>query len=186
MHFLNNIDIEKIKANGCLRFSDTSRLEIIIEYWLLIMLSGSPLFIASLNLFSKVKNDQNLLVPSLLFCLALSFFYVIMYARLNSLKLRKVEGYNRSKNRKLIKKISTEIDWELKRHNQEISILHKDWSFTSLDWGKDLFIIYEKEVLFICCVTYTKNGMISPFHWFQNRRIENELLEKLILSPRLL
>ncbi|MFY0603204.1 MAG: hypothetical protein JXQ93_04595 [Flavobacteriaceae bacterium] len=182
MLYLSGLEINNSKKNEKLQFSNYSFWGKFFEYTLIIIMSLVLPLITFLNLVHKINNGGSLLWPTTYLIITLSVFFLIIYSRIKSLQLKRVKGNSRSKNRTHINAIAEEMNWEILRHDQQITILSKKWTWTSTNWGRSIFILYDKKDILICCITYGKHQMISPFHWFSNKKIEKKLVKKLQAS----
>lgn len=66
-----------------------------------------------------------------------------------------------------------------------MTLLKKDWTWTSTNWGQEIVILYDKKDILINAVSYGKGEMKSPFHWFANRKIERNIQKKFEENRRL-
>ena len=162
-----------------LKFESFSFFEQVLEYLPLILIFGGLTYIAGRFLYANLIKQQNLLFAIVIFLLVLLLSFFVIYSRINATKLTRIKGINRSKNRAYIKTFSKKHSWELSVHNQDYSVLYKPWSWKSVDWGKNIFILYDKHDLLVCSIRYTRHYTISPFHRFANRKTTKRIKKEL-------
>ena len=176
------IKIEESKNKGFLVFPGKSIYDKIYEGFIMSFIIGSIPLLPAVVQLNALKNDKPILIPLSVFFVAVIICSSLIYSLLTINKLKKVKGISGSKNRNIVKEISNDINWDIQRHNQQITVLNKNWSWTSTNWGRQLIIIYDKEDILVDCITFAQHGMKSPFHWFSSRRVEKKLTNNFILK----
>ncbi|MBL4587031.1 MAG: hypothetical protein JKX84_08260 [Flavobacteriales bacterium] len=186
MEFLD-IEIEKSKEEEKLIFPRKSIFDNLIDIFFWVMIIGIFPFISAINIIRKFENNESIVIPILYLLISVALGCLCIYSLRYSDKLKRIRGISGNENRRAIKEIGTELKWESERHNQQITVLSKDWSWYSANWGRQIVIIYDRKDILINCITFMRYGMRSPFHWFSSRRIEKGLKEKFehkIKTPR--
>ena len=176
------IKIEESKNKGFLVYPGKSIYDKIYEVFIMSFIIGSIPFSSSMFLLNAIKNNKPILIPLIILFVAITICSFLIYSLLTINKLKKVKGISGNKNRSIVKEISNDINWDIQRHNQQITVLNKNWTWTSTNWGRQLIVIYDKEDILIDCITYAQHGMKSPFHWFSSRRVEKKLRNNFILK----
>ncbi|WP_298420331.1 hypothetical protein [uncultured Kordia sp.] len=142
-----------------------------------IFISAFP-FISIMTLIDNIKNNNSFILTFLSTIISIVISFYILFSLAASSKLKRIIGISGSKNRTIIKNIKLESNWEIQRHNQEITVFKKKWTWTSTNWGRQLFIIYDGKDILINCTTFGKYDAKSPFHWFSSRKIEKQFQRK--------
>ena len=92
--------------------------------------------------------------------------------------MRIINGLSVSTNKEIIISILKELSWSIKKDDEKHILAVSNWD--EINWydGKKIVIIYSKNIVLINCVTYTRKYFASPFHWFINRKKENEIIKE--------
>ena len=130
----------------------------------------------SLSAFiSKAK--LKLLIPALIegFCvIAFSLLlYFLISNSLKSFRLIQLIGLNADYNRKWCTEILEKLEsFKIHHNNQNYISAYGN----SLDCTRELYIIFEKENIFINCTTITRTGILSFFHYWKDRKTERKFI----------
>lgn len=184
MYFLDTSKLSKMKEKGKVILSYHSIFNRIMDYFILSLIVLGILSASLMNLVNTIHQSESLTSAILLFLMALLFALFIVNALINTKKLTRLQGAKRSTNRRMIKELAEEWEWEILIHSHDISILRKPLSSFSLEWGRSLYIIYDKNDILICCLTFGRSDSISLFHGFQNRNYVKQVKEVLSKNKR--
>ena len=180
MHYIDHSNTQNLIKKKRVIFSYDSFFDRIFSNVFALFLSIPTGMGAFLYLKTSIEKSENPTYPILFFLVFLLFIVSIIFLQINTKKLTRIKGVNRSTNRKTIKNLANTLQWQLIKHSQDLSILHKPVTFSSLDWGKNLYIIYDNNDILICCISFGKYDVVSPFHWFSNKRIVNLVKKEFI------
>lgn len=129
-----------------------------------------------MEFYSDWTNKEPIGISLVLFILSNAFSFLLIYAILDLKKLERIKGLSRGQNSDLIKKIAETNKWNIYSNNQQMTILNLAWKESSgYDWGKQLTIIYDGTDILVNCISFGLYSSPSPFHWFANKRIINNL-----------
>lgn len=154
-----------------------------LEYFRSLMLVISPIILGAAFFYLQLNLRNAVLFPFSIATLVLSFlispFFLLQIKKFQT--LRKVKGKeNRKVNMKLIENFC---------NKNELKILHKDNNShvilienfkIAYHNGKELYLLYKDNTIYIRCLTYSMHNYINPFHWNSQRKIENMFIEKLL------
>jgi len=153
-------------------------LEIIVNIFFYIAFLGAFPFIATIYFLNN--SHTNNIYPVLFILITYFLALALIYALLNNRKLKRVNGENENFTREICKKALVDSDWIICTNNKNILIGTKSWGWTSLDWGKEIVVIFDKKDILINSVAYGRYGTVSPFHWFANRNREKMIIKKIL------
>ncbi|MDT0645048.1 hypothetical protein RM553_19610, partial [Zunongwangia sp. F363] len=75
--------------------------------------------------------------------------------------------------------LASSNNWNLEYKTENLHILKPKYSFFDMHGGQEIYVLYDKEYLFIRCVTFGAYFFVSPFHFVSNRKTELNILEQL-------
>jgi hypothetical protein len=131
-------------------------------------------FVSIINIYHNGFSESSIIVLLLFF----TSYGFLIYSTINITKLRSFHGIDYAENRKRISKILKKTNWEVRTNRSDLIIAQEDYHILSWDWGKELVIIFEKNEILINCISFGRSQMKSPFHWFVNRKRENEIIRE--------
>jgi hypothetical protein len=169
----DKIIIKESKDKKRIVRSKAALIKLLDAFYMLMLIGVFP-FIATVDIYRNSTTLHSLTF----FVIAVSFFLLILYAILNIGNLKEIKGKNKEENRKLITKIIEQHDWKIYKTNSDILVGFKEWGWFSLDWGKEIVILYSGPDLLINCICYGRYGLKSPFHWFLCRKLERQIMEQ--------
>jgi len=173
----DKIEIDKSILTGKLK-SRTLLIEPVlnwINYSALIFsfpLSSALLLFAQINREGNLFYVTNLLIATILFC------GFLLYSVLNLNKLRRVPGVSKELNIELTTEIAGKLGWKIITRDQQLLIANPSGRRFSSNWGRQVVIIYDKQDVLINSTYYGLHDFKSPFHWFGNRKLERQLIER--------
>ena len=151
-------------------------VEIILDFTIYLFIIGFLPLITGSYFFEQVESDNNLFIESLLFGISLLISGLLIYSIINLNRLRRINGTLKDKNLQIIEQLAEKLDWTLHTHNQRITILTLPWNWLSTDWGRKITVIYDRQDILINITSYGTHNLKSPFHWFENKKLEKKLI----------
>ncbi len=173
----DNIDIVKSKKKGRL-IRKTWLIEPFLDFIIYAVIVGFLPFSSGLFFIGHLKNDKNLFIVSILFLVALAFCGLLFYSVVTLDRLIRIHGSLKEQNREFVKEVIEQLGWSVQHHNQQLTIASPPWSIFSTNWGRQVVIIYDSGDILVNSTTYGLHDIKSPFHWFGNRKIERQLIER--------
>jgi len=167
----DKIDIPKSKQKGRI-IRKTWLIEPIFDFLTYVVLVGAYPLLSGLFFFDQLKKGDYIIGASVLFGLALILGGLLLYSIINLDRLKRISGTLKDRNREAIKNLTEKLGWNLKIHNQQVSVLSPPWSWFSTNWGRQIVVIYDRQDILINSTSYGLHDLKSPFHWFGNRKLE--------------
>jgi hypothetical protein len=145
-----------------------------------IMISS---LIFGIAFFYVQLNYQNLLLfPLSIITLLLStLFTVFIFLQIKkSRSFRKIKSnQNQTENINLIKAICNSNNWKIVRRDNQSLVIIIENPVIAYHSGRELYILYFNNIIYLRCLTYTTYDRINPFHWNSQRKIENMIINKI-------
>lgn len=176
----NPIDILKSKKRKKLIFHKTG-FDRISEYFTKLTTIFAIILISTVTILNEFKNHQRIVLPIIISIISLMIIYAIIYSILNTSKLKVITGTSKAKNKLDVRKISILKDWMIIDEGKDYKTIHVINKWSGFHWGKYLTIIFQKNELLINSYSTDMFGAISPYHWFGNRKVENEFIKQIEL-----
>ena len=162
---------------------DEPFLLIVLEYFHYFILTIAPIIFGVAFLYVQLNFRNPVLFPFSIVTLILSFlvsFFIFLQIK-KSDTFRKIKGKeNRKENMKLIENVCNRNEWKIlhtDNHSHVILIENFKIAYHS---GKELYLLYKNDRIYIRCLTYSMHNLKNPFHWNSQRKIENTFIEKLV------
>jgi hypothetical protein len=181
MHYKEHVDVDipaskkEDKLVFIVNYSFSYFFDRISEGFLFLIVIGLFPFIAFMRLRSNYIYAEPTLLSLLFLFISIAFSILIVYSILASTKLKRIRGISPNKNKELLKKVVKESGWYVYRKSQEMTIFKKDWKWTSFNYGQEIVVLYDEKDILINGISYLKDEIKSPFHWFSNRKIERNI-----------
>ena len=103
---------------------------------------------------------------------------LLIYAWLNSTKMRKIEGLEIIKNREVIDSLIEKHNWEKRRKTKTLIVASPPFELSALNWGRQFNFLLEKNHIYINVISFGR-FQISPFHWFADRYKERIIIREI-------
>ena len=171
--------IREIDINESIKAEKLISNELIIDKIIVILFPIILTFVfpitSGIQLYSNLKNNESLLLGILLFVLSIFISFSIIFWIRNLNKLKRIKGFSKTENLKLIKKISKDNEWKINSISENLIILDLNTKKSGIEWEKRMIIINKGNDILVNCMTYGKYSSPSIFHWFANKRKINKL-----------
>ena len=183
-----DINIEKSKKKQRLVYKKWI-FEAIVDFFGGVILVVSFPALSTVFLYSQLTTNapDYLITAILIFTLTIGFGGLMLYSILNLDNLKRITGTLRDANKQIIREIAINHEWTIHQDNNNMTVITPKWSWFSLNWGRQIVVIYNKQDILINCMAFGLNDIKSPFHWFGNRKyekiIKEEFEEKIETSP---
>ena len=172
----DKIDITKSKQNERLIRKEWL-FEIILDFALYLFFIGFLPLIAGYYFLDQLENGNHIFLASSLFGISLLLSGLLIYSIINLNRLRRISGALKEENRQAIERLADKLNWTLQTNNQQIAVLTLPWNWLSTDWGRKITVIYDRQDILINITSYGMHNLKSPFHWFENRKLEKKLID---------
>ena len=130
---------------------------------------------SGMDIFRGIR-DSSLSFPSVvIFGIGLLISMVLSYSILNRFRLTRISGTSWQDNYQQVELIMRQMNGKIVFSNEVMMVISLPWKWNSTHWGKQLIIIFDKEDILVNCISFLAFGIVSPFHWFGNRKIESNL-----------
>ena len=169
----DEINILKTREKRKLIYKESVFFRILDTLFAYVLISIFP-FLSIINIYHNGFSERSIIY----LLLSIILYGFLVYSTINITKLRSFQGIDCLENRKRILKILEKTNWEVRTNRSDLVIAHEDFHLLSWDWGKELVIIFEKNEILINCISFGQSQMKSPFHWFVNRKRENEIISE--------
>ena len=87
---------------------------------------------------------------------------------------------NRKENMNLIENFCDRNDWKILHKDNHSHVILIEKFKLAYHNGRELYILYKDDKIYIRCLTYAMHDMKSPFHWNSQKKIENIFIERMI------
>lgn len=173
---MKTINVEKsIEKNKIVFYEDRfDKLTLLFEklFILLIIIVWPFLF------FFWLYKDISVFIAFLFSVFGLSFSFFTLYSLINNSQLKKIKRKSKANNKHDVSKYIKEKNWIiLIREKNYIKVNVQDEN-SGFHFGRNMYIMFSKKDILINSSTVSHSGNLLPFHWFGNRRIENEFRKK--------
>lgn len=138
-------------------------------------LSPAAILAISGALLHRAWQNHRLITWELVvFGLVLSICLLVGYSIINNSKFKVIQASTKQENKALAIKISKSLGWKTIETSKShlVFALPRDW--LSFDWGKRVVVIFDGQRVLINCTCYAAFDLESAYHWYVNRKIENE------------
>ena len=163
-------------------FDEPLLLMMLVYFHYLILIIG-PIIFGVAFFYVQLNFRNSILFPFSIVTLFLSFLlalFIFLQIR-KSTRFRIIKGReNRIENMKYIENICNTNDWRILHTDNQSQVILIENSKIVYHSGRELYILYKENVIYLRCLTYSMHGLVNPFHWKSQRKIENIILEKLI------
>jgi hypothetical protein len=164
---MNKINIKKSITKESLVF-EGGRIDnifgIVSKYFLILVYSAISIFL----LFKIV------IIGAILSCLTIWFSYVL----LKSFKLKQIKQIGIGTKKEEIKEIINSLRLgKTIVENKNTFVCYS--GISAFHWGRRVFIIFDNDILFINCTTMARYELPSVFHYYSDRRTENEIIKRI-------
>ena len=142
----------------------------------ILMLIILPVLAASM-LYHALEWQKNIGLSLIFFFLSIIFSYWLFHVRKKMKMLKRIHGLSPEINRQIIKEIISEANWLVLKDDD----LHFVCCPRPLDYGEwltQVVIINELNDLLINSLSFGKRGLVSPFNWLEDRRVERIIKRK--------
>ncbi|WMI68237.1 hypothetical protein [Mangrovimonas sp. YM274] len=171
----DKIDIPKSKQKGRV-IRNTGLIEPIFDYFTYTISTGIFPFISGIFFFDQLEKGESLFGASILFGLSIILSGLLLYSIINIDRLKRINGILKNNNQQAIKNLTEKLGWTLQIHNQKVSILSPPGNWFSINWTKQIVVIYDRQDILINSTSYGGlNEMKSHMDWFGNRKLEKVL-----------
>jgi hypothetical protein len=169
----DEINILKTREKRKLIYRESFFFRILDTLFAYVLISMIP-FLSIINIYHNGFSESSIIY----LLLSILLYGFLVYSTINVTKLRSFHGIDYTENRKRILKILEKTDWKINVNRSNLIIANENFHLLSWDWGKELVIIFEKNEILINCISFGQSQMKSPFHWFVNRKRENEIIRE--------
>ncbi len=149
---------------------------------LILVIFPLVLSISFLIIQLKIRNTIFLALSLIIFLFTIFLVIFIQSQIQKSLKLRKTVGIDRKTNMELVQNVIEEKKWKLLKSDNHSHVIRIEKMKIGYHLGRELFILYEDEKIFVRCLTYARFDAIHPFHWISQQKIENSVVHNLKLN----
>ena len=158
-------------------------LLIILEHFQYLILIIAPIIFGVAFFYVQLNFQNPVLFPFSIVTLMLSFL-ITLFIFLQIKKsdtFRKIKGkYNRTQNMNLIEDFCIRNDWKILHKDNHSHVILVEKLKLAYHNGRELYILYKDDKIYIRCLTYSMHDLNNPFHWKSQRKIENMFIEKLV------
>ena len=140
------------------------------------------IFVFPVLFFFWLYKDISVFIAFLFLAFGLSFSFFILYSLINNSKLKKIKRKPKANNKHEVSNYLKEKNWKVlvrEKNYIKVNVHDKNSGFHS---GRNMYIIFSKNDILINSSTIGHSGNLLPFHWFGNRRIENEFRKEFELN----
>lgn len=142
----------------------------------------SPLILGLAFFYIQVNYQNPIIFPISIVTLILSILLTrfIYFQFKKSLNFRKIiSKESRKENMELIELICYWNNWKVLKQDNLSHVIKIENSKFAYHSGKELYIIYKDNIIYLRCLTYAMHGLTNPFHWKNQRKIENIIIQKI-------
>lgn len=119
--------------------------------------------------------------PLSIICLCFGLFcsYFIFLQIRKSLYFRKIiTPHKRRNNLNWMKEICRLRNWAILKSDNHCQVIKlEDYKFGSTHTGKELFLLYHENTVYLRILTYSNFDRVSPFHWKSQRKLEDDIID---------
>ena len=176
------INVEKsIEKNKIVFYEDwLDKLVFLFEDLFIFLIS----FVIPVLLFLWLYKDISVFIAFLFLVFGLSFSFFILYSLLNNRKLKKIKRKPKANIKHVVSNYIKEKNWKvLVREKNYIKVNVHDKN-SGFHCGRNMYIIFSENDILINSSTIGHSGNLLPYHWFGNRRIENEFRKEFELYEK--
>jgi hypothetical protein len=155
-----------------------------IDVFYNFILVFTPIFLASIFLYLQWQIRSPLFFPlSILFCpisLFISYFVFLQIRKARYFR-KFITNNKRRENIDLVNSLCHMRKWRILSTTNESHIIKiESYKLFQSFIGRELFILYEDNYVYIRCLTYGIYDTINPFHWKKQRQIEESVAQFII------
>lgn len=149
------------------------------EYFGFLIILGYFPFIFGILVNAELERKEVLGLSIILFIIAISLS-VLLYKKSikNIYKLLRITALSPDKNREIIRSIVKNENWNTYFDNKEIFSFGPKRGF-SWTHRREVTILYDNNDLLINSMSFGTRGLVSPFHWIEDRRVEKFIAQKI-------
>jgi uncharacterized membrane protein (DUF485 family) len=92
--------------------------------------------------------------------------------------LKRIKGLSPDKNREILRKIVKSANWHIFYENETIFVCGPKTGF-SWTWRREVIALFDNKDLLINSMSFGSGGLVSPFHWIEDRSVENVIMRKI-------
>ena len=140
-----------------------------------IMLTISLPLASGIQMYYTLKRNESIILSLLFFLLSIFISYSIILWVKNLYSLKRIKGFSKAGNLKLIKQISKKNKWNISSISENLIVIDLSPKESIIDWEKRMIILNEGNDILVNCMTFGKFSSPSIFHWFENKRKINKL-----------
>lgn len=168
------LDISKSISSEKLCFN-TLLIDLIFERLFPCLLVISLPVISLIACRANWMYNKPIVLPILCLIISISIAILLIYAMRKINSLIRISGLSRAQNSRLIKKIAKRNRWDILYTNQQMTLIHFPRIKSGIDSTMHMTILYDGFDILVNCTTLGLYAVPSPFHWFANKRIVNQL-----------
>lgn len=142
-------------------------------------------FIGTITLVKSIMSKTLTMEEAVWSVLGILTSLFIFYKIRKINRLTAITGVDVKTNRQLVNTIAKNSDWESRYNNSKFAIFTLPDSPLSLDWGREMTIIYNGNDVLINCACFGMRRIKSPFHWIAAKNIEKRFIREFIASSKL-
>ena len=159
---------------------DEPFLLMVLENFHRFILIIAPIIFGAAFFYVQLNFQNPVLLPFSAITLFLSLFFCFFIFRQikKANKFRIIKGSeDRRENIESVERICNKNNWEIlhtDNHSQVIKIENHKIAYHS---GRELYLVYQDNKIYLRCLTYSMHDLINPFHWDKQSEIENMIIE---------
>lgn len=174
-----SFNAQKSLKNKRLVFDEPLILKGFDTFYYFFLLAFPVIFSSAFVLIQWYKRHP-LWLPVSIICFCFSLYYggFIFFQLRKSRYFRKVIRPNkRRENISWMNEICRRRHWKiLKNDNHCQVIMVENFKMGSTQTGKELFLLYHDNIVYLRLLTYSNFDRINPFHWKSQRRLEDKVI----------
>jgi len=149
-------------------------VNVIISLWFPIM--GFLLLYDAINGFGNNPSMEQTIFEIFLFLIFLFLGFIIIRTFVNINRLKKIEGISIDINRETVRRIIDNKNWGVQNDNKKFIKALIPSAFSS---GRQLYILFENEWIYINSTTFGLHDLKSPFHFIADKKVVDYLSDGL-------
>lgn len=142
------------------------------------------LFTYTIFVFIWLFRSISLLLAFIFLVLGLTFTVYIIFSIINNKKLKKIKRKPKGNNIYDVLNYIKEKKWIVLRREKNYIEVNIHDKFSGFHNGRNMYIIFSKKDILINSSTVGHSGNLLPFHWFGNRKVENEFRKEFELYEK--
>jgi len=145
-------------------------INVLISLWFPII--GLFLFYDAINGFGNNPSFEQTNFEIFLFIIFQLFGFIIIRTFININRLHKIKGISTEINRETARRLIANKNWVVQNDNKKFIKAIIPSAFSS---GRQLYILFENEWIYINSTTFGLHDLKSPFHFIADRKVVNLL-----------